>query len=185
MKTILGTATIAVALIILTGVVAAAEAPVYKDGDSWVFRVKGSGEFDGETQIAFKNGQFESSNAAFLGTALLVAVNLNDPEKKALEFPLASGKKWSYRYSHMNRGGKMERRDATAEVIGTPQPIETPAGKFNAIEIRRTDKGRAQFTITYFYSTDTKSVVKLVADVYVPGAAQTRTEMELIKYSVQ
>ena len=185
MKTILGTLTIAVTIVILTGVAIAIDAPVYKEGDSWVFRVKGSGEFDGENQITFKNGQFESSNAAFLGTALLVAVNLNDPEKKALEFPLVPGKKWSYRYSHMNRGGKMERRDATVEVIGTPQPIETPVGKFNAIEIRRTDKGRAQFSITYFYTSDTKSVVKLVADIYIPGAAQTRTEMELIKYSVQ
>ncbi|MBI4527202.1 MAG: hypothetical protein HY695_25700 [Deltaproteobacteria bacterium] len=162
-----------------------AEAPVYKEGDSWVFRVKGSGEFDGENQIAFKNGQFESSSAGFLGTAVLVTVNLNDPERKWFDFPLASGKKWSFRYSHRNRAGKLEWRDSTAEVIGpTPQPLETAAGKVSAIEIRRADQGRARFVLTYFYSPDTKSVVKLVADVDSPGG-KDHVELELIKYSVQ
>ena len=79
----------------------------------------------------------------------------------------------------------MEWRNSTAEVIGpTAQPLETPAGKFKAIEIRRTDLGTARFDLTCFYSPDTKSVVKLVADVDSRGGKE-HVEMELVKYSAR
>ena len=83
MKTILRTAMITVTLIVATGVVAATEAPVYKDGDQWVFRVKSTqAEMTGDYKVTYKDGKFDDAPSALLTSAIFVTVNFNDPEKK-------------------------------------------------------------------------------------------------------
>ena len=123
--------------------------PVYKDGDWWVFRVKGEGRPSEEYRVTYKNGKFESDAPEFLTRSddkdsivfgPLVSVHLNDPEKRWLDFPLVAGKKWSFE-------GFLWPEDtvftdmwssAEPEIIGSaPQPVETPAGKFKVIEIRQ------------------------------------------------
>ncbi len=74
---------------------------------------------------------------------------------------------------------------AEAEVIGpVSQPVETPAGKFKVIEIRRTDYSDSVVELIYFYSPETKSVVKLTIDLIKTTRfeGKHRYEMELIKY---
>jgi len=159
-----------------------AEAPVYKDGDWWVFRVKG-GTNPGEYRVDYKNDKFESDDPNFLTAALLISVHLSDPQKKWFDFPLVPGKKWSFRYQHTGAvSRRLEWRDSEAKVIG-PATVETPAGKLNAIEIQRTDFSIARFDLVYFYSPQTKSVVKLKVDTSGPRDQQ-QFEMELVKYSV-
>jgi len=61
--------------------------------------------------------------------------------------------------------------------------MKTPAGSFDVIEIRRIDwGGRTSYTdLTYYYSPETKSVVKLTADSE-RSSGTLHYEMELIKY---
>ena len=162
----------------------AIKAPVYTEGDWWIFRVKaihpnGSSSLE-SYKIVFKNGTFVSDYPQFLsgedqlGQARFrpfATVYVTDPRRKWLDFPLLAGKKWSFRYSNFPR--LVRRRAvparASAEVIGR-QVTETAAGKFQTIEIHRTDsvanyyRASDSLTLTYFYSPQTKSVVKLMAE---------------------
>ena len=172
------------------------KAPVYKEGEWWVFRVKREGKAPEEFRVTYRNGKFESDHPEFLEGSddpdsetlgPLVSVHLIDPEKRWLDFPLVRGKKWRFRYRHgadlKSRGGYIPNwHYADAEVIGlVPQPVKTPAGKFNAIEIRRTDTAEARRDFTYFYSPETKSVVRLkIKTDSVYGKQNVR--LDLVKY---
>ncbi len=104
---------------------------------------------------------------------------------RSFDFPLVPGKKWTFRYSRFRRhSGRHAWGHAEAEVIGpVPQPVETAAGKFNVIEIQRTDFLHPVAALTYFYSPKTKSVVKLTADIIRSGGRSgPHFELELIKY---
>jgi hypothetical protein len=64
--------------------------------------------------------------------------------------------------------------------------MKTPAGSFNIIKIRRTDWGGKGFAdLNYYYSPETKSIVKLIANDNDRDGFKRRYEMELIEYSVQ
>ena len=63
--------------------------------------------------------------------------------------------------------------------------METSAGKFKVSEIRRTDSKDETIELVYFYSPETKSVVKLTGELFsaTPGKFSfAHYEMELIKY---
>jgi len=60
--------------------------------------------------------------------------------------------------------------------------MKTPAGSFNVIKIRRDDwGGLRRADLTYYYSPETRSVVKLTANLKTRSFVK-RYEMELIKY---
>jgi len=172
------------------------EAPVYKEGDWWVFRASVEGEAE-EYRIEYKNGRFFSKEPGFLrgeepfGNPKLLpwaTVYLTDPQRKWLDFPLSKGKKWRFRYPRHNPVWNYEDvTDAWAEAVGAAtRPVETEAGSFRAFEIQRVDElGGAWAKLAYFYSPETKSVVKLRADIkvyrlFTSGA--TQFELELLKY---
>lgn len=184
---ILRIGTIVLMMLFLSGAAVAAEAPVYKDGDWWVFKVK-SNQFNGEYKITHKDGKFESEEPRLLDANVLVTVNLSSAEKKLLDFPLVPGKKWNFRvYTKSATAGRSGWRYAEVEVIGpSPQLLETPGGKFKTMEIRRKDTFlSSQTDVVYFYSPEAKSVVKLSAVSSSPQGGESRIESELIKYSVQ
>ncbi len=76
-------------------------------------------------------------------------------------------------------------RHANGRIIRRPVAVETPAGKFKVIKIRRTDYASATFQFTYFYSPETKSVVKLTSDLFVRGDLDAHYEMELIEHGYE
>jgi putative ABC transport system substrate-binding protein len=175
--------------------------PVYRNGDWWVFRIKiidANGVTKTEIhRVLFKNSKFESDDPNFLtggdvvGTPFFLpfaSVYLTDPGRKWLDFPLIPGKRWSFRYSqrtghHFVQGGfgSLGTVNAHAEVIGKPSHlIETPAGKFETIEIWRTEYVGDRADLTYFYSPQSQSVVRLRAEVFANNAQQF--ELELIAY---
>ena len=173
------------------------KAPVYRNGDWWDFRIKIM-EPSGVTQteihrVTFKNEKFESEDSSFLtgGDSTFLpwaTVYFTDPAKKWLDFPLIPGKKWLFRYRQRTTHSWAQDPTSTtgivtsnAEVIGqSPHPIETPAGKFEAIEIARVEHPGGFADLTYFYSPQTQSVVKLRAQV--EGNYEGRYELELIAY---
>jgi hypothetical protein len=175
------------------------KAPVYRDGDWWVFRIKiidANGATKTEVhRVMFKKDKFESDDPSFLtggdsaGTPFFLpfaSVYLTDPARKWLDFPMIPGKRWSFRYNqrsghHWVQGGvaSMGMVHANAEVVGKPSHlIETPAGKFEAIEIWRTEYVGDHAELTYFYSFQSKSVVKLRAEIF--GNYAQKFELELI-----
>jgi len=187
---------------IIRRAVNAVNAPVYKEGDWWVFQLKRI-YLDRRVavehhRISFHNGKFESDYLWFLHGEDSASpyflpfptVHLNDPWRRPLSFPLLPGKKWSFRYQyyHLRIGGgdhNNARASADAEVIGhVSHPVETEAGKFDAIEIQRIDYLRRPATVSYFYSPQTKSVVKAIAELHIndPGFSGRRFELELIAY---
>jgi hypothetical protein len=146
--------------------------------------------------VAFKNGKFETDHLSFLRGEDLAAgatfrpfpsVYLTDPESRWLDFPLIPGRQWSFRYRrryYLGRGN-LTSATATAEVIGrAAQPVRTPAGTFDAVEITRSDNLRPIATLTYYYSPQTKTVVKAMAgiDPENPASSSRRFELELIAY---
>ena len=176
------------------------KAPVYRDGDWWVFRIKiidDNGVTKTEVhRVMFKQGKFESTDPGFLtggdraGTPFFLpfaSVYVTDPARKWLDFPLIPGKTWSFRYTQ--RGGTHivhEMRSsgmvwAKAEVVGKPSYlIETQAGKFEAIEIWRIEYVPDRAELTYFYSPESQSVVKLRAEIGGNNAQQF--DLELTAY---
>jgi len=71
-----------------------AKAPVYKDGDSWVFRYKAPDRLE-EGKITFKNGKLVADSAGFWSSSIAVTLPHINPTFKPLDFPLTPGKKWS------------------------------------------------------------------------------------------
>jgi len=162
-------------------------APVYKAGNSWVFRVKTRRVPLQEGRLTYKNGKFVTDSADFWLSSTAVTVFGINTTFKSLDFPLVPGKTWSYKYKWDSRStGRTSWRDAQVTVIGpVSKPITTPAGQFKVVEIQRTeDLGRAERSSTYFYSKDTNSVVKMTA-VTSSLRGESHFELELIKYSLQ
>lgn len=172
--------------------------PIYRNGDWWLFQTKRI--LNGVTKtevhrVTFVKDKFESDDPNFLtggdvaGTPFFLpfaSVYLTDPARKWLDFPLLPGKTWSFRYlrrrfTHRSSPLTMWARP-DAEVIGkTSRPVETPAGTFDAIEIRRTELAGGPAELTYFYSPRTQSVVKLRAEI-LGGEWAQQFRLELIAY---
>jgi len=179
----------------------AIKAPVYLDGDWWVFRLRiisYSGRIrESVGRVTYENGRFESEDPRLLtggdtvGTAGFLpfaTLHFTDPERKWLDFPLIPGKTWSFRY-HRMRIGRIASHSwstAEAEVSGHAlEPIKTPSGNLPAIRIDRTDTVDGAGYLTYFYSPKTKSVVKATGErstgIYsIPS--QTRYELDLLDH---
>jgi putative ABC transport system substrate-binding protein len=146
------------------------KAPVYRDGDWWIFLAGGD----------------QPGTPSFLPFA---SVYLKDPQRQWLHFPLTSGKMWSFHYLRRNLVGKTypgTSAYATAEVVGeAAELIQTQAGTFKTIQINRTDALNGVAYLTYFYSPRAKSVVKLKAEAItsvVSPPTRRLYELELIAY---
>ena len=103
-----------------------------------------------------------------------------------LNFPLTVGKQWSRDYKGTYVGSnKPIARTITYEVKGIEQ-VTTAAGTFRAYKLESDDRAgsRDYFTTTYWYSPETRSIVKSVFDASA-GGRQTglQREIELIKFT--
>ena len=100
------------------------------------------------------------------------------------------GQKWTYEYETKPPGSKFnQRRSAEVNVVGMEQ-VTTPAGSFKAYKLIKSESwsttgrgggtGGGSSTTTYFYSPETRSIVKLsIASENNPGTVET----ELIKFT--
>lgn len=187
----------------------AIKVPVYRNGDWWTFRTKkiyanGKSEME-DHRVTFRNGVFQTDDASFLrgeDVAMtpsflpFASVHLTDPARRWLDFPLLLGKIWNFQYRRRSFAMEGDLRprylggsrvfswvDANAEVVGY-RTVVTPAGKFNAVEINRWDVLSRPTNLTYLYSSLSKSVVKLEADIEFRDSetGAIRFELELIAY---
>ena len=192
-------------LIVATNLLAqeSVPAPLYKDGDVWVFRVveadkltQSTRALGGDYQVSYQKGKFvvrleggeKTETKQDLGQIRRMLV-LPDDERHYLQFPLAVGKTWNTSYTADTRGASGDvNRSGETSVTGIEQ-LTTAAGTFRVFKIHRYDTGGGgrtsgknprqtkHWTFNYYYSPETRSIVK-----YSFEADEGRTDIELIKY---
>lgn len=177
--------------------------PEYNGSEVWQYRSSEKG-FTGATSEAL-NGTYEliyqqgtvkaylidgsareevNTRPDFPGENLLLLLGAAD-RRPDLRFPLTVGQKWDYKYENTPRGARRsETRSVEIAVTGMEQ-VTTPAGVFNAYKLVKSElwsgsgKNARQnsSSTTYFYSPDTKSIVKSSFESESGG----KREIELIK----
>lgn len=176
-----------------------APAPVYNEGDIWVFRVtehmsvESTKGLDGNYKVIYKGRKFV---VAFPGgekpqskqdlSQLRSMLDEPNDKKQMLQFPLSIGNKWTTAYEVDSRATSLPiRRSGETKVTGIEQ-IATPAGTFRAFKIERYETGskdtrrggNERATYTYYYSPKVRGIVKLSYE-REGGAARS---IELVKY---
>ena len=171
--------------------------PAYKNSETWLFTVKEFGSVGSSSKLL--NGTYEVSIVE--GKQKTAVVNGSqkddlDPRPPVLlslltfapnlDFPLTVGKQWSQDYKGTYVGSnKPVARKITREVKGIEQ-VTTAAGTFRAFKLESDDRAgpRDYFTTTYWYSPETRSIVKLLFDGSSGGQATgLQRQIELIKFT--
>lgn len=176
-----------------------AEAPSYNDGDLWHFRVarkdwqtRRSSDLAGDYEVIFSEGKFRVFSLS--GTdktevdqgapTLLRMTGLQRDQLRFLQFPLVVGNRWRFDYHQRLPGERNASWTPETRVIGIEE-VTTLAGVFRAFRIERDFDvlRRACWTYTYFYSPNSRSIVKYHYDgTCGKGYGAGQTEMELIKF---
>jgi len=167
-----------------------AEAPTYKDGEIWQFKmvekgmaVQTNAAVERNFTVSFSAGRVTVRPRFLEVRRMLAAI---EDERQYLQFPLFVGKTWQMSY----RDGPV-RWSATMSVTGL-EDVTTAAGNFRTFIIVRKDKGFrsggdagrgdgrlfGHLYYTYYYSSQTQSIVKYS---FANGRGGTR-EIELIKF---
>src|SRR5262245_40656249 len=167
------------------------EAPTYKDGEIWEFKVvekgiSGQGAAAGNYAVSFSAGRITvRPRFGQLRTMLFI-----EDDRQYLQFPLFVGKSWRAGY---NDGGTVYMKGTTS-VTGM-EDVTTPAGTFRTFIVERHvsgirrggDAGRGEgrsaghWLYTYYYSPQTRCLVKYYLEIGTGGRGLTR-EIELIKF---
>jgi hypothetical protein len=185
-----------------------APAPSLKEGDTWQFNISRKGQSVSSTDrnegiyelsvtqgavklYAIDGGQRSEIPIQPDGpTQVLLRLVGKSDQRADLKFPLSVGQKWTYQYeTNLSGLPRARRRNVEVTVAGIEQ-VTTPAGNFRAYKLVRSESwsmtspggfsGRNSVTTTYFYSPETKSIVKssLVGNDN-PGTVET----ELLKFT--
>lgn len=171
--------------------------PAYKNGETWVFTVKEGGSIGSSSRSL--NGTYELSIVdGKLKVAAVTGAQKEELEPRPnplinllgfgrnLDFPFTVGKKWELEYKGTPFGGtKTVLRKVTYEVKAIEQ-VTTAAGTVRAFKLESDDRAgpRDYYSTTYWYSPETRSVVKSLFDGS-SGGQQTglQREFELIKFT--
>jgi hypothetical protein len=187
-----------------------APAPSFKEGDTWQFNFSRKGQIASSTEqnngmyelsitqgvvkVYEVNGNQKNEIAIQPDgptQGLLRLIGKSDQqERPVVKFPLSVGEKWTYQYETTPPGlPRAQRRHVEVNVTGMEQ-VTTPVGSFKAYKLIRNESwsmtgryggsGRGGSTTTYFYSPETRSIVKSsTVNDNNPGTV----EIELIKFT--
>ena len=187
-----------------------AAAPSFKEGDTWQFNISRKGQVasstdqnDGMYELSFAQGAVKiyevngnQKNEIAIQPdgptqGLLRLIRKSDQQERPnVKFPLSVGEKWTYQYETTPPGlPRAQRRHVEVNVTGMEQ-VTTPVGSFKAYKLIRNESwsmtgryggsGRGGSTTTYFYSPETRSIVKSsTVNDNNPGTV----EIELIKFT--
>jgi hypothetical protein len=181
-----------------------ASAPSFKEGDTWQFNMTQKGQqistterFTGIYELALSQGQVKvyevngskktevDINPDGPGGGLLAQIGKNE-NRPSLKFPLSVGQKWTYEYQTRPAGARVsQKRSVEVNVTGIEEVI-TPGGSFRAYKLVRNEEwqgkqvGWIRNTVTYFYSPETRSVVKSFT---VNENSSATAETVLIKFA--
>jgi hypothetical protein len=170
------------------------------EGDRWEFKANTkemltstTDILNGNYEVVFLQGRFEVSQivdgqkvgaTAGVSEKLKRMIAVGQDDLQLLNFPLSVSKKWTANYRHVSPGARRaQQRQATFQVENT-QRIKVDAGEFQAFRIRgsgQTVDASVAREWGYFYSPDTKSIVKFYYDSGV-GVQSGKEEIELTKF---
>lgn len=168
-----------------------AEAPTYKDGETWQFKMVEKGMAVQTAAAVVRNFTVSLSagrvtvSPRFLEVRRMLAI---EDERQYLQFPLFVGKSWWVLYPG---DGPVQIRGTTS--VTRLEDVTTAAGTFRAFVIERRDKGfrrggdagrgdgrlAGRWSYTYYYSPQTRSIVKYYLATGIGGRGGSR-EFELI-----
>jgi len=174
-----------------------AQAPVYKEGECWVFRsvsknfqgyVSGvlAMPVNGDHRICFLEGKFVEINGrtkSQISTGSMWSNILYMRESNHLRFPLIVGQKRTEEFEARIRGTN-RRQKGTAEIsIVGMEPITSSAGAYETFKIETNHwcGGKSCGRYIYFYSPQTKSVVKYNYEATLGSIATW--QVDLIQFS--
>ncbi|MDZ4342622.1 MAG: hypothetical protein U1E51_09345 [Candidatus Binatia bacterium] len=175
--------------------------PVWKDGEFWRFRVT-ERDFIGSASVS-PSGIYEISHSG----GKLEVFHIEGDQKRSvsgtergylttmlgegnyvggqhLKFPMSVGEKWAFSYRVQPRGGgKAQSRSAEVRVTGTEE-ITAQAGAFRVFKLVREDSAGAGsgWVFTYYYSPDTRSIVRAHFDFSVGTGSGGKRDIELIRF---
>jgi len=173
------------------------QAPVYKEGECWVFRSVSknfqgyvSGVLalpaNGDHKICFLQRKFwelDGGTKSQISTDSLWNSILYMRENRNLKFPLIVGQKRTEEFETRIRGtNRLQRRISEISVVGI-EPITSSAGAYQTFKIETNHwcGGKSCGRYIYFYSPQTKSVVKYN---YQATLGSTATwEVDLVQFS--
>jgi hypothetical protein len=182
-----------------------APAPVFKEGDTWQINItrkdqvgSSTSQNEGAYELVFTQGKvkvFEINGSQKSevnvqpdspAEGLLGVIGKNE-KRPDLKFPLSVGQKWEYQVVVRPAGSRQDqRRSAEVTVVGQEQ-VTTPAGSFKAFKLVRSESwsvgrggGSNTSTSTFYYSPETRSIVKRVTENANSPAV---TVNELIKFT--
>jgi hypothetical protein len=171
-----------------------AEAPTYKDGETWQFKVVEKGmaiqtaaAVERNFTVSFSSGGV-TARSRFLDARRMLAI---EDDRQYLQFPLFVGKSWWVIYPG---SGSDQIRGTTS--VTRLEDVTTVAGTFRTFVIERRDKGfrrggdagrgdsrvAGRWSYTYYYSPQTRSIVRYYLTTGIGGRGDSR-EIELIKFS--
>ena len=193
----------AIALILSAAIVRAqdeAQAPNFKNGDFWHFKVtvlsKSVGSSsnlldDGIYEVSFSSGQFEvfklngDQKEEFAKNQTVGILSLiGRKNNRDLKFPLSVGQKWDYQYERTAVGARKSfESQVTIEVSGTQQ-MTTGAGTFRTFKLEKDDRSgpKSFWTTVSYYSPESKSFVKQLFDSQSGAGVGYMREIELLKF---
>jgi hypothetical protein len=172
-----------------------AQAPVYKEGECWLFRSVSknyqgyvSGDLalpvNGDHKICFLERKFlevDGATKSQISTGSPWNNILYRRENRYLKFPLIVGQKRTEEFETRIRTNRRERRTSESSVLGI-EDITSSAGTYQTFKIEKNDwcGGKSSGRYIYFYSPQTKSVVKYNYEATLGSTATS--EVDLIKF---
>lgn len=173
-----------------------AQAPVYKEGECWLFRSVSknyqgyvSGDLalpvNGDHKICFLERKFlevDGATKSQISTGSPWNNILYRRENRYLKFPLIVGQKRTEEFETRIRGtNRRERRTSESSVLGI-EDITSSAGTYQTFKIETNHwcGGKSCGRYIYFYSPQTKSVVKYNYEATLGSTATS--EVDLIKF---
>jgi hypothetical protein len=174
-----------------------AETPVFGDGDFWQYRVDERGEYmktarelNGIYELVHSNGRLKvyklernQKQELNFDNSLLVGL-IGQTDLQHLQFPLYKGRLWNTDYNFRPRRRDVERAVTAATKVTDFGDVTIRLGTFKAFELHRETRfGRVDhWAFVYYWSPQTKSVVKYEMSVLKGDAAGNKREIELIKF---
>jgi len=179
-----------------------ASKPTFKEGDTWQFNITRKAGSSYVSSTDFNEGMYElmiSYGNVKLYTleggkkeelvinqegptqALLTLIGKSD-QRPNLKFPLSVGQKWAYSFRQKPAGARRDIEYSVEVKVAGIEQVTTPAGTFNAYRlVADTTWGRqGHSTSTYFYSPETRSMVKRSGRNENTGGT---VETELVKFT--
>jgi len=174
-----------------------AEAPTFVDGDFWQYRVLEHGEYmkterelNGIYEIAYSSGQLKAfkletnqKNELRAGAGVLIGL-VGQSALQYLQFPLFKGKSWTTDYTFRPRRREVDHSVRSVTKVTDFVEVTIGAGTYRAFKLDRETrfKNVDQWILVYYWSPQTKSVVKYQMEVLKGDAAGNKREIELIKF---